>query len=116
MCKSSSAAARLPTTRSRRRASKPTISNASSAGFRSSRKVNQSPEVDAHMRPGIIATFACILVSASARAGDIDPYLPDDTEAVVSVNVRQILDAPLVKKEALDALNKMLEERGGALK
>src|SRR5262249_18256872 len=68
------------------------------------------------MRLSYLAVFAVALGAVPARAADIDPYLPDDTEAVVTINVRQILDAPFVKKEALDNLKKSLEERGGALK
>jgi hypothetical protein len=51
----------------------------------------------------------------SVHAADIDPYLPNDTEAVVTINVRQILDAPFLKKEAPGALEKALEENGVVL-
>lgn len=62
------------------------------------------------------SALVCLSAARALSAADIDPYLPNDTEAVVTINVRQILDAPIVKKEALDALKKALEERGGALK
>jgi hypothetical protein len=45
--------------------------------------------------------LAILFAAAPARAADIDPYLPSDTESVLNVNVRQILDAPLVKKHVL---------------
>jgi hypothetical protein len=57
-----------------------------------------------------------MFLAAAARGGEIDPYLPNDTEAVVTINVRQILDAPLVRKEASGALKKVLEENGGVLR
>src|SRR5262249_40501017 len=43
-----------------------------------------------------------------SRAADIDPYLPEDTEFVVNVNVRQIIDSPLFKKNALEAAQEAL--------
>src|SRR5262249_37116329 len=64
----------------------------------------------------LFASLVCLGVSCLTNAGEIDPYLPNDTEAVVTINVRQILDAPLVKREALDALQKAMAERGGPLK
>ena len=48
---------------------------------------------------GWIVAFGFLgAVSAPARAADVDKYLPDDTETVVVLNVRQVLDAPVVKK------------------
>ena len=35
------------------------------------------------------------LLAAPARAGEIDRYLPDDSEVVVCVNVHQIVRSPL---------------------
>jgi hypothetical protein len=42
--------------------------------------------------------------AATGPAGDLDKYLPDGTQFVVSFNVKQLLDAPLVKtdKKAFD--------------
>lgn len=54
------------------------------------------------------------VLAVPARAADVDPYLPNDTEAVITVNVRQILDSPLIKKYALDFVKKQLE--GGSFK
>ncbi len=54
--------------------------------------------------PGTRLGLAVLLASAlaaPARAGDVDRYLPEDTEVVVAVNVRQLLDSPLVQKHAL---------------
>jgi hypothetical protein len=52
-------------------------------------------------RLGLAAVLMAAL-AAPARAGDVDKYLPPDSEVVVNVNVRQLLDSPLVKKHALD--------------
>jgi hypothetical protein len=58
-----------------------------------------------------IAVLSAILFSLSgmARAADVDPFLPDDAEAVLTVNVRQILDSPLIKKHAMESVQKLLE-------
>jgi hypothetical protein len=43
-----------------------------------------------------------LLAAVPGRTAEIDPYVPPDTETVVNVNVRQILDSPLIKKHALE--------------
>jgi hypothetical protein len=54
----------------------------------------------------------CTLVAVAlpARAAEVDKFLPNETEAVITLNVRQVLDSPLVKKygegEIKKALNK----------
>ncbi len=46
--------------------------------------------------------IAAVLLSASlGRAAEVDPYLPPDTESVLNLNVRQILDSDLIKKNKL---------------
>jgi hypothetical protein len=47
-----------------------------------------------------VGLFAAV---ASARGGDVDKYLPEDTEMVVSFNVRQMLESDLYKKNIGDA-------------
>ncbi|MFO0848025.1 MAG: hypothetical protein U0871_05645 [Gemmataceae bacterium] len=47
-------------------------------------------------------------VAAPARAAEIDPVLPAETESVVFVNVKQILSSELMKKYALGQLKQML--------
>jgi hypothetical protein len=42
-------------------------------------------------------TLAAALLGVPARASEVDKYLPDGTFLVVSFNVKQLLDAPLVK-------------------
>jgi len=68
------------------------------------------------VRSLLYALFALAVPVAMVHAADVDPYLPNDTEAVLTINVRQILDAPFVKKEALADLRKKLEEGGSLLK
>jgi hypothetical protein len=60
-----------------------------------------------------------LALAAPARAGEVDPYLPADTEVVVTLNVRQVLDSPAVKKNALEQLKALLkasDEVDGILK
>jgi hypothetical protein len=60
------------------------------------------------------AAVALALPAAAARAAEadkyLDPYLPADTKAVVVINVRQALDAPLVKKHGLDHIKEGLKQ------
>src|SRR5947209_5808966 len=50
-----------------------------------------------------------LLVPAGARAAELDSFLPPDTESYLSINVRQILDSPLIKKNALGHLREALK-------
>ncbi len=68
------------------------------------------------------ALSAVLVLLPAARAAEVDKLLPPDTGIVVTVNVRQILDSPLVKKHGLqaarealksnDEVNQILEELG----
>jgi len=60
-------------------------------------------------RLALLAALA-LSVPAGARAADLDPYLPPDTESYLSVNVKQILASPLFKKYAHDAVKDALKE------
>lgn len=51
-----------------------------------------------------------LAIAAPARAADVDKLLPDDTEYVVSVNVKQIMESPLIKKHALEKLRAHIKE------
>lgn len=52
-----------------------------------------------------------ILYSVStASAAEVNKYLPNDTEIVVSLNVRQVLDSKIVTKYALSLIKDMIEE------
>ncbi len=57
----------------------------------------------------------CLALSASVQAADYEKYVPDDTEAVIQVNVKQAMAAPLLK-EAMAALKAQLATAGGPLK
>lgn len=53
-----------------------------------------------HRIPSIVLA-AVLLAAAPARAADLDRFLPEDSEMLVNLNVRQILDADLIKKHLL---------------
>ena len=63
-------------------------------------------------------TLAAAVLGAPACAADIDKYLPDQTLLVVSLNVKQLLNAPLLKsdekayKQGLAEATKALEGFG----
>lgn len=64
---------------------------------------------------GLMTTFT----SAPARAADLDPYLPPDTEVLVTFNFKQLVNSPLIKKVGLDTIRQALnqdEEVAGLLK
>jgi len=56
---------------------------------------------------GLVLAAACL--AGPAQAGEVDRYLPDDTEVVVTLNVRQVLDSNLVKKFGLDQLREAIK-------
>ncbi len=51
-----------------------------------------------------------LLTAAPARAAEVDKLLPDDTQYVMTLNVRQLLDAPLTKKYGLAKIEALLKE------
>lgn len=59
-----------------------------------------------------VAWLACALAAggAAAPAAEIDRCLPEDADAFVSVNVKQLLRAPLVKKHAARQLEQLCRE------
>lgn len=58
-----------------------------------------------------LGLLACVLAASlvPVRAAEPDKYLPADTELVVVVNVKQILEAPFVQKYALGPIKEMLK-------
>src|SRR5260370_23085737 len=52
---------------------------------------------------------AVLALALPVRAADVDKYLPEDTEVVVVVNAKQLLDAPLVKKHLLEHVRAHLQ-------
>jgi hypothetical protein len=61
-------------------------------------------------------TLAALLLAVPARAAEVDKLLPNDTETLVTINVKQILDSPLVQKLAVDKLKKALDDQDEAKK
>jgi hypothetical protein len=59
-----------------------------------------------------ITLMALLLCTTSVCAADSDKYLPSDTELLVRVNVRQLLDAPAVKndKDVQQRAKKIVEQ------
>jgi hypothetical protein len=55
-------------------------------------------------------------LTQSARASDVDKLLPNQTELIVVVNVKQIVEAPLIKKHALERLRTLLKGNNEATK
>jgi hypothetical protein len=55
---------------------------------------------------------ALLAVALPAGAAEVDKYLPADSEVVVSINVRQLLDAPLFTKLALPRIQEHLKDQG----
>jgi hypothetical protein len=64
--------------------------------------------------PAALATLAALLLAAPARAAEVEKLLPNDTEVVVRINVRQILDSPLAKKLPLDQAKEALKDNADA--
>lgn len=62
-----------------------------------------------HAAVGLVALAALAL---PVKAADVDKYLPDDTQAVITINVRQILDSPLVKKYAEGKIKEEMSKNG----
>jgi hypothetical protein len=60
---------------------------------------------------GLALALAMALAAATpSRAADVDRFLPDDTEIVVTLNVRQLLDSELFRKYALEKARDALKE------
>ena len=58
----------------------------------------------------LLPAFAALALLAPARAAEADRYLPAETQQVAVVNVKQLLDSPLVKKFALPEVEKQLKD------
>ena len=55
--------------------------------------------------------FACIAILLTATlsgAAEFDKFLPKETDLIVSLNVRQMVDSPLGKEFASDLLKSLL--------
>jgi hypothetical protein len=58
--------------------------------------------------PGWLLAAGVLALAPAARAAELDRYLPDETERVCTLNVRQLLHAPVVKRFALAPLHEAL--------
>jgi hypothetical protein len=67
------------------------------------------------IRTGLFAA-AVLALLAPARAAEVDKCLPNDSEIVATINLRQILDSELVKKYALNHLKAAIKDSGEAEK
>lgn len=65
---------------------------------------------------GWLLAAALLATAAPARAAETDPYLPNDAHWVLTINARQLLESPLVKKLALEHIQKVLQESDQAKK
>jgi len=55
--------------------------------------------------------LAAALLAVPARAADADKLLPNDTEIVAGVNVKQILSSPLVKRIGQDKIRQAIKDQ-----
>jgi hypothetical protein len=62
------------------------------------------------LRRSLLAVVLVFGIGAlRASAAEVDKYLPNDTDAVVTVNVRQILGSPLIKMYYLESLQELIK-------
>src|SRR2546426_202195 len=66
-------------------------------------------------RTGLLAVVLLAL-AIPVPAAEVDKFLPDETEFVSVTNVKNFLDAPLIKKNALDKLKELLKGSDEATK
>src|SRR5262249_49156999 len=52
---------------------------------------------------------AVVATALPARAAQVDKFLPNDSAMVLTLNVRQVVDSPLVKKYALEQIQSALK-------
>jgi hypothetical protein len=62
------------------------------------------------IRHPFLVLLVLVLAALPSGAAEVSKYLPDDTEVVAFVNVRQLLDAPLVQRHAGEQLKGALKE------
>jgi hypothetical protein len=59
--------------------------------------------------PTWLLAGAVLALTLPARAAEVDKLLPDDSEIVLSYNVKQIVDSPLFKKHLLEKIKEALK-------
>ncbi len=55
-----------------------------------------------------LALYPMFVVTAAANAADLATFLPRETDLVLSLNVRQVLEAPAIKTRAIDLIRTTL--------
>jgi hypothetical protein len=60
--------------------------------------------------PAAAVALTAFLLSSPARAAELDRYLPADSEVVINLNVRQLLDSPLAKAHGLRHARAVLKD------
>ncbi len=60
-------------------------------------------------RRALALLLALLELGQPAIGAEIDKYLPNDTESVVTINVRQTLNSRLFKQHALEHLKRKLK-------
>ena len=65
--------------------------------------------------PSALVAGVVLAMALPVGAADVDKYLPDDTEIVVVVNAKQILDSRVVKKHLLKDLREFIDKGFTAL-
>ncbi len=59
----------------------------------------------------VLAVVTALLLSVPlGHAVELDPYLPEDTESILNLHVRQLLDAELIKKNFLELAQEALRD------
>src|SRR5262249_45100044 len=58
---------------------------------------------------GLVALVA-VFSGSTARAAEVEPYLPEDSGAVVIVNTRQLFDSALFKQFGADNLKQLIKD------
>jgi hypothetical protein len=59
----------------------------------------------------VVLVALLLVLGGPAVAAEIDKYLPDDTNGLIALNVRQLVDSPLFKKSYLPVLQKELKAK-----
>jgi hypothetical protein len=59
---------------------------------------------------GLALILGIALATTPARAADVDKYLPDDTEVVMTVHVKQLTESALFKKYGADPIQGFLKD------
>src|SRR5438105_7424663 len=58
--------------------------------------------------PVMLIAGAMLALALPVRAAEVDKYLPEDTEIVVVVNAKQLLDSPVVKRHFLKQIREVI--------